>query len=533
MFKPNGNKHKQPPRIGVAFDPSSDEIVVATLSPGGGVSILRANTAEAGHSAAAGSIRTPLRGWSAHTDNARLTVSAADDDEEILNRIIEGAQGRGGTSELRYTFGRTLDGRVVLTQALKTDVDDTLNFAGGWASRQFGRHAPSHGLSVVTDTPTRCLARLWLSGPVERNEVPNDTTVAFLVIGDDGYATALWSQAAGLVYETSERFKHGAADDQIAAHIQGKVTNFVSDDTISKLNAARQSTGQAAQLGTVSHLVVACCRRLKASIGSNLCGPGPLSRLSIGTVRLTGGGPDSEPDLVTALAVGAAVDSSLVPSADLSHDLQAQLEAVRTRKREDDAVRAGVYRRAAAVTLAAPALAVLIFMAFSAVWRVGVRSSLEREISREKATAEQLKQENADFEAAKSNFAVIKNLIGQISNLRSRQPDTYRLLAELNSRWPRGASAWYVSGVENVGNSLVVKGRTKDEQAITTFVSNLENSEGMFSGVTEDHKQQPATGTASAPTQQQPGVFEFTVKATYTPNRQPAVPLIPAQGAQQ
>ncbi len=528
MRKPSGTRQKQN-LLGVAFDAEGSELVVASIAPGGGLSVTRARAGEPFRVEAGSAVMTPLRGWSSHTDNARLQVSASDDDETILGRIIEGAQGRGGTSELRYTFGRTNDGRIVLTQALKIDVEDTHNVAGGWLARQTGRGAQP--LPVATDTPARCLARLWLSGPVDRPEIPTDGAVAFLVIGEDGYATALWSHGTGLVYETSERFKQGAEPAQIADHVRNKVANFISPDTIGRLNSSRQANGTARPLGDVSHLVVSCCDTLRGAMAESLSRSEQLSSVSVERITLAGGGPDAEADLVTALAVGAAVGAAYVPSADLALDLPAQLEAVRTRKREAESVGAARGRRAAAVTMAAPLVAAVLFLACCAFWRFAVRTSLEIEVAREKATAAQLKQANADFEAAKTNFSVIKNLIGQISNLRSRQPDTYRLLAELNSRWPRGAGSWYVSGVENVGNNLVVKGRTKDEQAITTFVSNLENSEGMFSGVTEDHKQQqqPQQQLFAVPQQQQQsGVYEFTVKATYTPQRTTA-----AQGGRQ
>ena len=115
----------------------------------------------------------------------------------------------------------------------------------------------------------------------------------------------------------------------------------------------------------------------------------------------------------------------------------------------------------------------------------------------------------------------------KITTLRGKQADAYRLLVELNSRWPQG-TPWYVSEVNSTANQVEVKGRARDEQAVTMFVRALENSEGLFSGVTESHSD-PNTGAGGGVTtpalpqgtaqRTGPAVVQFVVKATYMPGK--------------
>ena len=511
-LRPGKSVVAEPP-CGVAFDRASDDVVIAERLKGGGFNVKRVGRHEAQAALiTAHEVRTVIAGWSAHTDRTPLAVTAEDSDEHILEQLIEAQARDEGTVNLRYTFTRTHGGRVMLTQALKAEADETLGALRTWLSRQRVTAGPS--LRVVVDTATRCATRLWLEGPVRRGEVKEDSSVAVLVVGEDGYGMGLWDTSAGFVYETGEKFKAGAADVQLAGHVHSKLSNFVSAATVEKLG-----------LHPVKHLIVLTSPKLKEPLGAFLHESPALREISFERLLMPVGEEDSveELDLPAALAMGALLDAEMVPAANLSADLPAQLGE---RQRANAALlhaQQSVVRGHVAYAAAAPLLLLVTFLLVAWGARASESGALAQSISEEKATAERLKQANADYEAAKANFAVISNLITQITTLRDKQADAYQLLVELNSRWPQG-TPWFVTEVISAGNQIEVKGRARDEQALTAFVRALENSEGVFSGVTESHSD-PNSGNVGAgvpgPVQGGPQksgpVVQFVVKATYTP----------------
>lgn len=501
-----------PTQCGIAFDRAASSVVLAERGAGGRITVSRVALYEP-HAAhvTSGAVRTTLNGWSAHTDRTTLPVSAVDDDEVILTRLLEAQSQSEGTVNLRYTFTRTLDGRVVLTQALRAEAEESASSLRSWLSTQ--RVAAPQPAPVGLDTATRNVARLWLSGPVVRGEVHPGSTVAVLVVGEDGYGLGLWGSQAGLVYETGERFKAGATEIQLAQHIANKLCNFVAPATVDKLG-----------LAPVKHLVVAISERIRPHLVEFLNSAESLRGIAFERLLMESpeGGDPVALDLPSALALGAVSDTDLVPAVNLSAELPEQIAEVQRLKQTD--VHTRFRRRRAAVAYAClTALAFgLLFVGTGWAMRRADASALDRQIASEKATAAKLKQANADYEAAKANFAVITNLISQITTLRAKQADAYQLLVELNSRWPQG-TPWYVSEVNSTGNQLEVKGRARDEQAVTMFVRALENSEGLFSGVTEKHDEPgrangiPSPAFAQGGAQKATPFVEFEVRATYTP----------------
>src|SRR5215207_6110946 len=522
---------------GVAFDRASADVVIAERRKGGGFDVRRVGRDEAqAVLITAPELRTVIAGWSAHTDRTTLAVTAADSDDHILTQLIEAQAQNEGTMNLRFTFSRTRDGRVVLTQALRAEAEETVSGVRSWASAQ--RVTAAQPLTVKVDTATRSVMRLWLEGPVSRGEIKADSTVAVLVVGEDGYGMGLWGTDSGFVYETGEKFKAGAVEVQLAGHIHAKLSSFVSAATVGKLG-----------LHPVKHLIVAASPKLKESLGGFLDESAALREIAFERLLMPvegGDGAVEELDLAAALAAGALLDSELVPAANLSSDLAARLAATRAANEAvTHAHQAGVRKRVAYAAAAPLALAFVFLLTAWAV-RASDASALDRSIAEEKATAAKLRQANADYEAAKANFAVIGNLVTQITTLRDKQSDAYRLLVELNSRWPQG-TPWYVSEINSTANQIEVKGRARDEQALTVFVRALENSEGVFSSVTESHSDpNNSVGGGGLPSLSQNGqqqksgtVVQFFVKATYTPRNDDsgvgaaAAPRLPVLNASQ
>ncbi|MFL6284632.1 MAG: PilN domain-containing protein [Pyrinomonadaceae bacterium] len=525
ILRPKKNEAGGAPRTqcGVSFDRTTASVALADRDAAGRISVRRVAAFEPmAAQITSDVVLSTIGGWSGHTDRTSLPVSAADDDEQILSLLLEAQAQNEGTVNLRFTFTRTLDGRVVLTQALRAEAEESVSSLRSWLSSQ--RVTAAAPVPLGLDTATRSVARLWLSGPVVRDELKPGATVAILVVGEDGYGLALWGANAGLVYETGERFKPGANEVQLASHITSKLSNFVAPATVDKLG-----------LPPVKHLVVALSERIRPHLVEFLNTAEALREIAFERLLMESpdGGDSIALDLHSALAVGAVSDPDLVPTVNLSAELTDQIAEVQ-RLKQTDALTVFSRRREAVAFACLTALAFgLLFVGAGWALRRADASTLDRQIASEKATAARLKQANADYESAKANFAVITNLISQITTLRAKQADAYQLLVELNSRWPRG-TPWYVSEVNSTGNQLEVKGRARDEQAVTMFVRALENSEGLFANVTEKHDE-PNRGNAGpaplAPTpaaQKTQPVVEFEVRAIYSPTKPAANAAAPA-----
>jgi len=161
-------------------------------------------------------VRTCVLGWNAHTSLARLPVTAESTDEEILRSIIEAANTDPNAAAFNFTYSRTPNRLLTLTQAETADIADTLRKANAWLDAQRATHVKQEDSACIrSETRTRCNMRVWLS----RAEGHIDhSPVAFLTVGAGGYAMGLWSPRSGYVYETEERFEPGARIGQVMQH---------------------------------------------------------------------------------------------------------------------------------------------------------------------------------------------------------------------------------------------------------------------------------------------------------------------------
>jgi len=82
------------------------------------------------------------------------------------------------------------------------------------------------------------------------------------------------------------------------------------------------------------------------------------------------------------------------------------------------------------------------------------------------------------------------------------------------------------------GGNVEIKGKTRNEQAITSFAKNLGFSDGLFTNILTKNNLQGANPNPSAPaaaaTAPSSNVVEFTVSATYTPLASPGKTAAPS-----
>ena len=94
---------------------------------------------------------------------------------------------------------------------------------------------------------------------------------------------------------------------------------------------------------------------------------------------------------------------------------------------------------------------------------------------------------------------------------------------------------YYISEIDVKGANVEIKGRTRNEQAITAFAKALEFSDGLFRNILTNNNVAGTslTGTAASTTVglQSSGVIEFTVRANYSPLRTPGQAMTAATQA--
>ena len=498
---------------GLAFDEEKGEAVIAEYATDGGFEIHRVPADERrAVNINASDVRTCVLGWNAHTSLARLAVTAESTDEEILRSIIEAANTDPNAAAFNFTYSRTPDRLLTLTQAETADIADTLRKANAWLDTQRASHLKQEDRAPIRlETRTRCNMRLWLSSGVD----VNTCNTAFLTVGAGGYAMGLWSPHRGYIYETEERFERGASLEMIAAHTRDVLIKFIAPSSLAQLG-----------LDFVGRVVVSAVPALEDQLFQVLREAPELHhaliegiRLNYSTDRATEG---DELDYATTLALGALIETELPSPVDLSVTPQEQLEQFSESHKIIEVAQVQKIARKARLAMAAPVIVVAAFLATTWFQNRAEALRIGSNIEAEKQTAAQLKQATEDYESSKKNFGMFRSLLDNLISLRQRQPATHQLLRDLDTRWPRDAS-WYVAEVNVKGTNVEIKGRTRNEQAITAFAKTLEFSDGLFTNILTNNNVAGTslTGTSATATPQSSNVIEFTVRANYSPMKTP------------
>jgi hypothetical protein len=225
-------------------------------------------------------------------------------------------------------------------------------------------------------------------------------------------------------------------------------------------------------------------------------------------------------DQPTALAIGALLDHAAVPRCDLAIGPEARLIQIDAERQLATTSQTAARFRVALVSILLPFVAALALLIALFIDNSVEALRLQAHIDEETATAQRLAQANNDYESSKANFAAFQALLDNLIALRNRQPATQQLLTDLNERWPDEPS-WTIREINVKGANVEIKGKTKNEQAITSFAKSLEFSNGLFSGIlTRNNVANNSVGVAIAQAPQQrssSSVIEFTITSTYAP----------------
>lgn len=491
---------------GVAFDSHTDEVVIAERIVGGGFQIWRVGRSESrAVNIAAGEARTAVLGWSAHTDRSQSISESEADDEAVLRALVEAAQSLPHAETSSFSWSRTPDRKITITQAERRDLERTVAQISPWLSAQVPPHLPrTRQLRVRVETVTRSIARLWLSEAGEHS-LALQRTVAFVTAGREGYAIGLWSAETGLVYETEELFEADASPEMAVAHTCESVMKLIAPASLAQFS-----------LDPASAIVVSAVPALGDQL--NLALAAADAGVSVERVSFSGAdGPNHQGrtlDQATALALGLIIDNSRIPTIDLAVELEAEYHTILDAKN-----RQFVAKERQRVTMAKAALwapfvliASVLLTSYVDSRRESSRLSEETTVAEQRAAA--LIAEAALRVTAKQHFTDYVTLTEQTLELRRRQPATAQLLNDLNQQWPAGDASWFISEMKTTGGgSIELKGRTMREESVTAFTRGLEFSNGLFTNVSNNLQTAPSAAGETGKT----APLEFIVRAVYTP----------------
>ena len=508
MFKRNNSVSLSSP-CGLAFDERNGQMIVAEYAVAGGFDIYRAVIGERrAVNLLNTDLRTTLTGGNAHTDALPLAVSADAPEEAILQAILE--KTNGDTTHL-LNFTRTPDNRIIATQVDASAVDEIVHRTQKWLEDQQPEHVKTGDKTLRAETRTRAITRLWRATQVD---MPSGTA-AILVLGDNDYTIGLWSEQSGLVYETEEGFEPGASTEIKSSHTRDTLARFITSASLAKL-----------KLPNVTSVVLSAAESYGDSMLLLLRDSVEFNSVRVQPLYLD---ESSTPlDQPTALAIGALLDHAAVPACNLTIGPEARLNQIRTEREVVTASQTAAGFRVAMVSILLPFVIALGLLLGLFADNSVEAFRLQANIDEESKTAQKLAQANSDYESSKANFAAFRSLLDNLITLRNRQPATNQLLTDLNDRWPQ---SFYVTELNVKGANVEIKGKTKSEQAITSFAKSLEFSNGLFTGILT--RNNVATTSSGVPTVRQPSSFnliEFTITSTYAPLALPnktTTPLTP------
>lgn len=486
---------------GLAFDDRNGQIIIAEYASSGGFDIHKAVIGERrAVNLLSADLRTTLTRANAHTDALPIAIGVDASEEAILKAILEKTNG-DTTHQLNFT--RTPDGRIIATQVEASALDQTIQRTEKWLQDQQPEHFTTGDRTLRVETRTRVITRLWRATQVD---MPTGTT-AILVLGENDYTIGLWCEQSGLVYETEEDFEPGASTEIKCIHTRDTLAKFITSASLAKLRLPKVT---AVVLSAADSYGDSMLSLLNDSIEFNSV---PIQPLYIDNNSI----PLDQP---TALAIGALLDHAAVPPCDLAIGPEARLIQIETERQLATASQTAARFRFALVSILLPFVAALALLVALFIDNYVEALRLQAHLDEETATTQRLAQANNDYESSKANFAAFQALLDNLIALRNRQPATHQLLTDLNERWP-DEPTWTIREINVKGANVEIKGKTKNEQAITSFAKSLEFSNGLFSGIlTRNNVANNSGGVAIAPATQQvssSSVIEFTITSTYAP----------------
>jgi hypothetical protein len=485
------------------------------------------------------------------------------DDTELLDWLLQAATNNyGGLDEqplfdgpldaIACDYNRTPSGQVTFTEAPWPDVRETssrlLDANSTVALLERLSAADESHVALRVETFLRGFVRSFAAAYPHRLSGGPEAVTAFFLATESGVVTGLWSSGQGLFHEFAEDFRPAelglddSVEDEYAAFLRPPAADELDDfplapDLPAEIRnetllqnarnlATRLQTLQAE--GETFTPQVVWCAAPAAREDLNLLLEDFARRYGWELVEVTDPLPEFVAEgLLLGSTRGPALDS--VPLINLISPLRQRADESAQAARSVQVADWERKRRRCAFALAAPVIIALGVVAGSWLNSLRVSFSLARAAGQAQSEAARLKPIAERRRSFVENFKWYQAYCQQILDLRQKQTAAIGLYADLEPRWPLGADdTFFVTELRvQAGGQVEIKGYTRSEEAVTTFVRGLEFSDAdeqgrhRFTNIAFEVKQgAPANATAA---NSQMGTSQPTFASTLNTNLAPGV----------
>lgn len=393
-------------------------------------------------------------------------------------------------------------GSITVTEARNPPVNNALHLCQGITAGDPGDGTSDPQFTV--ETHVRALLRCWLSD-LSGTPLTSDA-YAFLVVGHDGYAVGLWSSALGLTYESEHPLANDpAVAESVSEEVCMTVAGLLSEQSL-------HTAGFTRTCEIILSTAPGACQGLREELPRFLPAGIRLQEITDG---------DGSPvDHFEALAIGLIADPSTLPRINLGDQLEIRVRRLRGQEAAVEEMSRANRARQSIFAFAMPLLVVLCVLITSIYSLSDRRSSLNRRWDAEMSEAVRLRQAQEIRHSAEERFNWYLAVNNQIFTLRRRQPAAVQFLVDVDSRWPRQDTSWYISDLQaSEAGAIEFHGKTRNEDSVRSFAQALEFG-GEFSGIQPEIKVAPpqsASNSPVTPTVQGSPLVEFALRAIYAP----------------
>lgn len=490
-------------------------------------------------------------------DDLALAVQAAVRDNAVFEEQPIFPEAASDPSQT-WDISSTPTGLMTITSAARSSLDDVANRI---ASDALSIDAAAQSgdeelyLDFKCETLVRAVLRSFLHSASEDEHSTDPRLVSAMVLFTSrGASVGLWSPKRGLIIEDAEPFTTPelAFDEEFVSNsIEHALENLLlrlsptSLESYGFAGVHRVWWVASPSLCSQVHTQMAL---FESDYYSRYTGGESANRM---TRRI---GQSLEEMAATGLLLaGDEAASKLLPPINLANGVLDRADDIKTERDEQTAIDSATTRRKVKVAAFAPLILAFGLVIGGYVSTIISSYMLDNTLAVETAEKERLAPVAERRRAATESLKWVNTYLGQVSELRRRQPASLSLLAALDERYPVAEDNTFTVKVLQAQSdgSIVIQGLTKRDDAISALLTKLEYSPTDSSGrklferpVMELRKPQvgginlpnlPAgeAGSAAISTVQstRSDVTAWTVRAIYTPLQRESV-LSPSQAKQ-
>lgn len=133
--------------------------------------------------------------------------------------------------------------------------------------------------------------------------------------------------------------------------------------------------------------------------------------------------------------------------------------------------------------LAAALVIFLLVIGLDHLWTKNAHARATEALKVEEEEAKKLEADIKRKNDLENEMKQIEERIKVIQQLRAEQKGPVAMLNAINERMPGGSADFKLTGINQKGNALTIVGTTSDDRVVSSFVKQLEFSNGLFTNL--------------------------------------------------